>query len=59
MEVLEELALKKEIIEKRPFMQAIYPDEASYANMAVCRLTGQATTWSMQDMAAPTTFIDF
>ena len=58
MEVLEDLALKKEIVEKRPFMQAIYPDEASYVNMAVCRLKGQATTWSMQDMTAPATFID-
>jgi uncharacterized pyridoxamine 5'-phosphate oxidase family protein len=59
MEVLEDLALKKEIVEKRAFLQPLYQDDASYANMAVCRLKGQATTWSMQNMAAPTTFIDF
>ncbi|MFA5308782.1 MAG: pyridoxamine 5'-phosphate oxidase family protein [Dehalococcoidales bacterium] len=56
MEVLEDLALKKEIVNKRPFLQGAY--ENSYEGMAVCRLKGRATTWSMQDMAAPTTFID-
>lgn len=59
IELLEDLALKKEIVEKRPFLQPFYKGEASYANMAVCRLRGQATTWTMQDLAAPTTFIDF
>jgi pyridoxamine 5'-phosphate oxidase len=59
MEVLEDMALKKEITEKKPFLQPFYKDEASYANMAVCRLRGQATTWTMQNLAAPTTFIDF
>ncbi len=58
MEVLEDLALKKEIVEKRPFLQPIYPDDASYDVMGVCQLKGKATTWTMQDMAAPTTFID-
>jgi pyridoxamine 5'-phosphate oxidase len=58
MEVLEDLALKKEIVEKRPFLKPMYQDDTSYANMAVCRLKGQATTWSMEAMTAPTTFID-
>jgi len=56
IELVEDLALKKEIVEKRPFLKPIY--EKGYDDMAVCRLKGKATTWSMQDMAAPTTFID-
>jgi hypothetical protein len=32
--------------------------EKSNEAMAVMRLKGKATTWSMQDMTAPTTFID-
>jgi len=56
MEILEDPALKKEIVDKRPFLKPMY--EVSYGGMAVMRLKGKATTWSMQDMAAPTTFID-
>ena len=56
MEMVEDLALKKEIVEKRPFLKASV--EKGYDNMAVCRLKGKATTWSMQDMAAPVKFID-
>ncbi|MGD1118547.1 MAG: pyridoxamine 5'-phosphate oxidase family protein [Dehalococcoidales bacterium] len=56
MEVLEDLALKKEIVGKRPFLKTAY--EKSFDGMAVCRLKGKATTWSMQDMTAPTVFID-
>lgn len=58
MEILEDLALKKEIVEKRPFLKPIYEQAGNYEGMGVCRLKGKATTWSMQDMAAPTTFID-
>lgn len=58
MEILEDLALKKEIIEKRPFLKPVYEETGNYDAMAVCRLKGKATTWSMQDMTAPTTFID-
>ncbi len=56
MEILEDEALKKEIVEKRPFLKPMY--EKSYEGMGVCRLKGKATTWSMENMAAPTTFID-
>jgi uncharacterized pyridoxamine 5'-phosphate oxidase family protein len=56
IEVLEDQALKQEIIEKRPFLKPMY--EKSNEAMAVMRLKGKATTWSMQDMTAPTTFID-
>ena len=56
IEVLEDQALKQEVIEKRPFLKPMY--EKSNEAMAVMRLKGKATTWSMQDMTAPTTFID-
>jgi pyridoxamine 5'-phosphate oxidase len=56
IEMVEDLALKKEIVEKRPFLKPMY--EKSYDGMGVCRLKGKATTWSMQDMTAPATFID-
>lgn len=56
MEILEDDKLKKEIVNKRPFLQGAY--ENSYEGMGVCRLKGRATSWSMDDMAAPTTFID-
>ncbi len=56
MEILEDLTLKKEIVDKRPFLKPMY--EISYEGLAVMRLKGKATTWSMQDMTAPTTFID-
>jgi pyridoxamine 5'-phosphate oxidase len=57
IQILEDQALKNEIIEKRPFLKPLY--EKGTENMAVLRLKGKATTWSMQNMAAPTTFIDF
>ena len=56
IEIVEDLALKKEIVEKRPFLKPMY--EKGYDNMGVLRLKGKATTWNMQNMAAPTTFID-
>jgi uncharacterized pyridoxamine 5'-phosphate oxidase family protein len=56
IEIVEDMALKKEIVEKRPFLKPMY--EKSYDGMAVLRLKGKATTWSMQDMAAPKTYID-
>jgi pyridoxamine 5'-phosphate oxidase len=56
IEVVEDMALKNEIVEKRAFLKQIH--QPGYATMAVCRLKGKATVWSMQDMAAPMTFID-
>ena len=56
MELIEDPALKKEIVEKRPFLKPMY--EKSYDGMGIGRLKGKATVWSMQNMAAPTTFID-
>jgi pyridoxamine 5'-phosphate oxidase len=56
MELVEDEALKKEIVEKKPFLKQIYA--GNYAGMGVMRLKGKATTWSMQNMAAPATFVD-
>jgi uncharacterized pyridoxamine 5'-phosphate oxidase family protein len=56
IEIVEDLALKKEIVEKRPFLKPEY--EKGYDGLAVFRLKGKATTWSMQNMAAPKTFIN-
>ncbi len=56
IEIVEDLALKKEIVSKRKFLKPIH--EKNYDGMGVLRLKGKATTWSMQNMTAPTTFID-
>jgi pyridoxamine 5'-phosphate oxidase len=56
MEIVEDLDLKKEIAEKRPFLKSVFDE--SYEGMGVMRLKGKATTWSMQNMAAPKTFTD-
>lgn len=58
MEAVEDIDLKKEIVEKRAFLKAVYANDPNFDSMAVCRLKGKATTWSMKDMTAPTTFID-
>jgi uncharacterized pyridoxamine 5'-phosphate oxidase family protein len=56
IELLEDPALKKEIVEKRPFLKPFY--EQGYDGMAVGRLKGKASVWSMQNMADPMTIID-
>ena len=56
LQIISDLNLKKEIVAKKTFLKPLY--EKSYDGMAVLRLKGKATVWSMQNMAAPTTFID-
>jgi len=56
MEIVEDIELKKEIVAKREFLKPMY--EKSYEGMGVMRLKGKATTWSMQNMMAPTTWTD-
>ncbi len=56
IETLEDMALKKEIVKNRPFLGE-YTDE-DYKDMAVCRLKGKATTWTMQEGDGPAKFID-
>lgn len=56
IEIIEDLKLKKEIVENRPFLKPHY--KTGYDNLGVLRLKGKATTWAMQNMGKPTTFID-
>jgi pyridoxamine 5'-phosphate oxidase len=59
IEIIEDLALKKEIVSKKPFLKPIF--ENKYEGLAVFRLKGKATTWSMKQETkpgAPKTFID-
>lgn len=55
-EPAEDIELKKEIVSKRPFYGEM--SEADYKQMAVFRLKGKATTWTMQDGDNPAKFID-
>jgi pyridoxamine 5'-phosphate oxidase len=58
MESLDDLELKKEIIEALPFLKEVYSKE-NYTGMAVCRLkNGKANIFSMKDMGAPNTYVD-
>ena len=56
VETLEDMALKKEIVKNRTFLGE-YTEE-DYKDMAVCRLKGKATTWTMQEGDGPAKFID-
>jgi pyridoxamine 5'-phosphate oxidase len=52
-------ALLNEIIENRPFLKPAVEQFGGLDYMAVYNLkNGRATTWSMQEMMAPKTFID-
>jgi pyridoxamine 5'-phosphate oxidase len=58
MEIVEDMALKSEIIAARLFLKSLH-EASGFDTMGVMRLAkGKATTWSMTDMAAPKTFID-
>jgi len=56
-EIIEDEALKKEIVAKKAFLQPYYKNH-SLDNMGVFRLKGKATTWTMQDISNQPTFID-
>jgi pyridoxamine 5'-phosphate oxidase len=58
MEILEDMALKKEIVSKRDFLKPFVGEDL--AGLAVCRLRGKATTWTMQgnNPLVPAVFID-
>jgi uncharacterized pyridoxamine 5'-phosphate oxidase family protein len=56
VELVDDIEIKKEIVSKRPFLKPLYGE--NYSPMGVMRLKGKATVWSMQNMAAPTTFVD-
>jgi pyridoxamine 5'-phosphate oxidase len=58
MEIVEDKALKNEIVAARLFLKSLH-EESGFETMGVLRLAKcKVTTWSMQDMAAPKTFID-
>ncbi len=55
-EPVEDPALKEEIVKSRPFLGGYSED--NYKDMAVFRLKGQGTTWTMRDGDAPASFIN-
>jgi pyridoxamine 5'-phosphate oxidase len=58
-EIVEDLALKKEIEAKRPFVTPIMKEKGGYDIMAVYRMKhGKALVWTMADNFAPKTYID-
>jgi pyridoxamine 5'-phosphate oxidase len=57
-EILDDLNLKKEIIEARPFMKP-WIEQHGYESMVVFRVTRcKASTWSMQSNFEPTKFVE-
>ncbi len=58
VELVEDLAIKKEIVEARPFLKPLVERNGWDPLAVYCLKNGTATTWSMQDMEAPKTFID-
>ena len=58
MEAVEDQAIRDELIAARPFLKPLH-EPSNYETLAIFRLAnGKATTWSMQEMAAPKTFVD-
>ncbi|OGW34488.1 MAG: pyridoxamine 5'-phosphate oxidase [Nitrospirae bacterium GWD2_57_9] len=58
VELVEDLELKKEIVQKRPFLKP-WVDQDGYEQMAVYRLkNGKAAVWSMSDNLAPKEFVE-
>ena len=58
MEIVEDPALTKEIIEARPFVKPVL-EQMGYATIAVYRLKkGEATSWSVTDPVEPKTYVD-
>ena len=58
IEIVEDLALKKEIVEARPYVKPVV-EQMGYDTIAVYRLkNGKATFWSAQGPLSPNTYID-
>ena len=59
MELMEDLELKKEIEEKRPFMTPIIAKHGGYDSVAIYRLkSGKAHIWTMATNLDPKNYID-
>jgi uncharacterized pyridoxamine 5'-phosphate oxidase family protein len=58
IEIVEDLALKKEIVEKRPFLKPVV-EQVGYDLISVYRLkNGKATAWSIKEPLSPKTYVD-
>lgn len=58
IEIVEDLALKKEIVEARPYVKPVV-EQMGYDTIAVYRLkNGKATFWTMKEPLSPKTYID-
>lgn len=57
LEMLESDEIKKQVVEKRPFLKPMVA--WGYEMLAVCRLKGKASYWSMENMAVSPVYIDF
>lgn len=58
MEIVEDLALKQELVEARAFVKPVV-DEMGYDTIAVYRLrNGKATAWSFTTDVEPKTYVD-
>jgi pyridoxamine 5'-phosphate oxidase len=58
-EILEDLALKKEVEVKRPFMTPIMKEKGGYDVVAIYRMKkGKALVWTMADNFAPKTYVE-
>jgi uncharacterized pyridoxamine 5'-phosphate oxidase family protein len=56
--IIEQLNLKKEIVEKRPFLKPFYKKDEDYEHLGLLILKGEATIWIMkQDLTKPKTFV--
>lgn len=59
MELVEDLALKKEIESKRPFMTPVIKEKGGYDVVAIWRLSqGKALIWEMKENFSPKNYID-
>jgi pyridoxamine 5'-phosphate oxidase len=58
-EILEDLAIKKEVEAKKPFMTPIIKEKGGYDVVAIYRLKkGKATVWTMAENFAPKTYVE-
>jgi uncharacterized pyridoxamine 5'-phosphate oxidase family protein len=59
-EILEDLALKKDVESQRPFMTPIIKEKGGYDVVAIYRMAhGKACVWTMAENFAPKTYIEF
>lgn len=58
-EILEDLALKKEVESKRTFMTPIIKEKGGYDVVAIYRMTkGKALVWTMAENFAPKAYVE-